>query len=128
MYDEESEREKVSGDRKGGGSVGISGAKVEGSLGRTRESELSRTRKQTPESRFNRLARLAADLPEEEFIEISSETNGIYGELIPGRLIAAECYLDIPSIGRVFANPEQVEGVFQYDEDVCTGSDRSRGR
>lgn len=113
LYDEQSEREKTTGDRKAGASLGVSGAKAEGGIGRAQESELSRTRRQTPESRFNRLAKLAATLPEDEFSEINPESENIYSLLEPGRLVAVDCYLDIPSIGRIFAEPGQVEGVFQ---------------
>jgi hypothetical protein len=112
LYDEVAERERSVGGRKAGGSIGGYGARAEAGVSRDRESELSRVRRQTPESRFNRLAHLAEQLSESEYVEVSAADDHIYPVLTAGRLLAAECYVDVPSVGRVLAQPEQVEALF----------------
>lgn len=114
LWEEQQEREKRTGDKKGGGSIGAKGLKVEGSMGSGREIEESRTRRQTPESRFNRLAKLAPELPDGEFLQIEDDTRDLYGILKPGLLIATECYVDIPSVGRAVAKIEEVKGLVDF--------------
>jgi hypothetical protein len=93
LYDEQQEKEKNTGDRKGGASFGMSGAKIEGNLGSGNETERSRTRRQTPESRFNRLADLVVTLPEDEHVTIDETSTGFFAAVRPGRLVTAGCYM-----------------------------------
>jgi hypothetical protein len=128
LWDEQQERERRTGERKGGGSVGIKPVKVDGKLGSERESEQSRTRRQTPESRFNRLANLVSDTPDDRPIKIDADVTNAYSQLSPGRLASVECYVDVPSIGRAIAQADQMQGLLDlmttFAPDQVSAADR----
>jgi hypothetical protein len=111
LYDEESEREQRA--REGKGKLGYGSLGVEGGGGS--QTETSRTVRQTPESRFNRLVELI-NSQEDLLISVDESTTGLYGRLAPGRLIDAICYVDVPSMGRFLAQAQELDGLAQLIE------------
>jgi hypothetical protein len=111
LYDEEAERERAAGDRHGDISLKVGPAVAGGSRRSGVDSEVSRTRRQTPESRFNRLALLLPELPEKEYLYFEPGGGNLYSLATPGRLLTTECYVDTPSVGRLLAQSEQLSGL-----------------
>jgi hypothetical protein len=111
LYDEEAEREQRA--RDGKGKLGGGPISVEGGTGS--QTETSRTVRQTPESRFNRLSELI-NSQEDLLISVDESATGLYGRFVPGRLVDATCYVDVPSMGRFLAQTQELDGLAQLME------------
>jgi hypothetical protein len=105
LYDDEREREAEAseGAMEGGLKAGpLSGG---GRRGRTRSGEVERVRRQTPESRYNRLH------DQLELLELNDSTSGVFGQLEARQMFVAECYVDIPSVSRAIGATEEMAGL-----------------
>ncbi|MBM4722484.1 hypothetical protein GS439_06505 [Rhodococcus hoagii] len=116
LFDDEREREA----RKRG-----RGANLDASVGNVRagvrldgdsETDVERVRRQTPESRYNRLHQHL------ELASLNEESSQIYGALKPRLFVEAECYVDVPSVGRALADVENLTGVLDLMSSFSPGS------
>ncbi|GAB3742580.1 DUF6414 family protein [Nocardiopsis nanhaiensis] len=112
LYDGESEREVKGREFKGEANVDVPFLKGGGGASDSRETEVSRTRRQTPESRFNRLEAAAKDSNDNSFSDISEHSSRLYGKLRSKQLVSADCYLDIPPIGQALSQIDEIKGFF----------------
>jgi hypothetical protein len=82
-----------------------------GSAGGSHEEEVSRTRRQTPESRFNRLEAAVRKSKGDDFKPVSEMSSRLYGKLRAKQLVSADCYLDMPPVGRALSQIDEFKGL-----------------
>jgi hypothetical protein len=99
LYEEESESSTESRERKLGGGLGA--GPVKGEAGRTTGSEktVSRTVRQTPESRYERLIELIEEEGPIRFIEAANDE--MWNDLKRGDIVEVESRLSMPTIARI---------------------------
>jgi hypothetical protein len=105
LYDDERELEADSSE--GGVEGGLKAGPLTGGgkRGRTHSGEIERVRRQTPESRYNRLH------DQLELLELNDSTTDVFGRLDARQMFVAECYVDIPSISRAIGATEELAGL-----------------
>jgi len=108
LYDEVAERNRSTGDRKFEAGVGAGGAKIGGGKGSSHETETARTRRQTPESRFNRLMEIMETNPDYGLLSADDASVDLYDAAIPGVLLRAEGYVDVPQFSRMLARVDDL--------------------
>jgi hypothetical protein len=104
IYDEE--QEKSSSGKSGGINAGLKASVVQagGKRDTSNTEEVARTRRQTPESRYNRL---------HEYLEESESLNTVddgsqYGDIKERTIVSVDCYVDVPMISRAMDNAEEL--------------------
>lgn len=111
IYDEE--REKSLSGKDGGFSADVGGGigpvtlRGSGRRGASSSDEIERIRKQTPESRYNRL---------HEFLESGQtlqavDTQSHFGDLKVRGIVAVECYVDVPTINRAMRESDSLSSL-----------------
>ena len=105
LYDDERELEADSSE--GGVEGGLKAGPLTGGgkRGRTHSGEIERVRRQTPESRYNRLH------DQLELLELNDSTIDVFGQLEARQMFVAECYVDIPSVSRAIGATEELAGL-----------------
>jgi hypothetical protein len=107
LYDNELER-------LGDASSRASNAELDAGVGQdggrqttSRSEEVERVRRQTPESRYNRLH----DALDGNFLALDESSSNVFDQLQVRQMVSADCYVDIPSMSRTLANAPALEGV-----------------
>lgn len=107
LYDEEEERSVGGTSRVAEAGLKVGPASAAGSRARGASDEISRTRRQTPESRFNRL--IDQLFP----TKIDSQFSNVYGAVQTRDLVEVECYIDVPSMARAISQAGDFAGIAQ---------------
>jgi len=105
LYDDQRERSGRASSHGGGAGLGAGPARLDAKIGKESSGEVELVRRQTPESRFNRLYdRL-------DLARFDEQSGGVFGQLQTRQLIEADCYVDVPSFSRAFADPDALTGM-----------------
>lgn len=105
LYDDE--RERLGGASSRATDGGLGAGQVGGNVITSRSEEVERVRRQTPESRYNRLHEALSN----SFLFIDESSDNVADQLQVRQMISADCYVDIPSLSRTLANAPALEGV-----------------
>lgn len=107
LYDNEREKLGDASSRasNAGANAGIS--QEAGSVSSSRSEEVERVRRQTPESRYNRLHEALYA----SYLSLDESSTGVFEQLQVRQMVAADCYVDIPSLSRTLANASALEGM-----------------
>lgn len=105
LYDDQSEQQSSGRDRKAGAKLKGGPLEVGGDIGSNSADEISRTRRQTPESRFNRL------YPHLGTVEIDELTQSVFSTVNRGQVLEVDCAVDIPTFARTLANSSELTGM-----------------
>lgn len=105
LYDDQTEQQSTGRERKAGAKVRGGPVEIGGDIGSNSADEISRTRRQTPESRFNRL------YPRLEAVQIDELTQSVFSIVGRGQILEVECAVDIPTFSRTLANSSELTGM-----------------
>lgn len=110
IFDDEKEKGTRSGD--GAAKVGVKVSPVEASYSRgtSASDEVERVRRQTPESRYNRLhASMSAT---EDLAVLDGSSGVLFKEIEPRSLVEIDCDVDVPQISRFLSSGSEIAGLF----------------
>lgn len=112
LYEEEREREIGGRGRSMSARLGAGPLQGDAAAQRSTSNEVERTRRQTPESRFNRLYSSL----ENNLLRLDESTSDVYGHLNVRSMLQAACYVDVPSIGRMLAQLPELRSLMSMAE------------
>lgn len=107
LYDNERERLGDASSRAAGGGLNVDIGQDSGNVTTSRSEEVERVRRQTPESRYNRLH----DALKASFLPLDESSVDVFNQLQLRQMVTADCFVDIPSLSRTLANASALEGV-----------------
>lgn len=111
LYDVEHEKESHGGSARAGAHVSFGAAQAGAGGNRDNRSEVERDRRQVPESRFGRLYKILKTSEQLKVLEAS--TIQVYGRVDRRDVVEVNCYVDVPSIARVFADTGSLQEIAQ---------------
>ncbi|WP_392423662.1 hypothetical protein [Barrientosiimonas humi] len=105
LYDDERERQGNTTSR--GLEAAMRAGPAHAGAKRSKDSvtDIDRVRRQTPESRFNRLVEHL------NLTRVDDSTSQVYGLLNARAMVEVECYVDVPTIARVLAQGPELAGL-----------------
>lgn len=105
LYDDQNEQQSSGRERKAGAKAKAGPVELAGDIGGSSADEISRTRRQTPESRFNRLYQHL------NTVEIDELSRSVFSTVNRGQVLEVDCAVDIPTIARTLANSSELTGM-----------------
>lgn len=105
LYDDERERQGNTTSRGVEAALRVGPAQAGGKRSKDSVADIERVRRQTPESRFNRL------FEHLDLIQVDDSTSQVYGLLNARAMAEVECYVDVPSVARALAQAPELAGI-----------------
>ncbi len=105
------EREKGTRSGEGSAKVGVKVSAAEASLarGKSTADEVERVRRQTPESRFNRLHTSMSTT--QDLLVLDGSSGVLFSEVAPRSLVEIDCSVDVPQISRLLSSGNEISGL-----------------